>query len=151
MAIPYAENVSDVAAIEGRFAKTSEGARAVGNARFGCSSHLAKYILEITKHDEKKRAAMNLKFSEETLRILKKRGATLSFYDRREEPEETKMIEGMTIPWGIKQAVKRVEKTPDAIYHKGDIGKEPMIVLFGENAHALAKLAVEIAEKVKKG
>ena len=144
MAVPYAENIDDVAAIEGRIVKTHKGPKAVGKAGFGCSSHLAKYILEITKHDERKKAAINIKFAEETLKILKKHGMTLSSYDRKEEPEEIKNVEGMTIPWGVKEAIKRTRKTPDALYHRGDIGKEPMIVIFGERASALANFVVRI-------
>jgi hydroxymethylpyrimidine/phosphomethylpyrimidine kinase len=150
MAVPYAETIDDVAAIEGRIVKTHEGPRGVGKARFGSSSHLAKYILEITKHDERKKAAINVKFDEETLEILKKNGMTVSFYDRKEEPEEIKKIEGMTIPWGVKEAIKRTKKTPDALYHTGDMGKEPMIVVFGELASDLAKLAVRIIAEGKK-
>jgi hydroxymethylpyrimidine/phosphomethylpyrimidine kinase len=150
MAIPYAEGVNDVAAIEGRIIKTLEGVKAVGNIKFGCSSHLAKYILEINKHDEMKAAAINLKFSEEALKILEKQGMTISFYDRRKEPKEIKMVEGKTIPWGVKEAIKRVGKAPDVIYHKGDIGKEPMIVIFGEEASDLAKLAVLLADEMRR-
>jgi hydroxymethylpyrimidine/phosphomethylpyrimidine kinase len=151
MAIPYAENIDDIAAIEGRIVKVPKGPRAVSKAKFGCSSHLAKYILEITKHDERKTAAINLKFSDNTLKILEQQGMTISFYDRKKEPKEIKKVEGMTIPWGVKQAIKRVGKAPDAIYHRGDIGKEPMIVLFGEQAYSLARLVVQIASMTKKG
>jgi hydroxymethylpyrimidine kinase/phosphomethylpyrimidine kinase len=144
MAVPQAESIHDVAALEGRIVKTCEGPRAIGRAKFGCSSHLAKYILEITKHDERKRAAINIRFAEKTLEILKSLGMTLSFYDRKEEPEEIKNVEGMTIPWGVKEAMKRARQVPDAIFHRGDVGKEPMIVMFSERALALANLAVRI-------
>jgi len=148
MAAKYAENVNDVAAIDGRIVRTLSGVKAVGNPKFGCSRHLAKYLVEIVRHDEEKRAALNLKFSEETLKILEKRGLAISSYDRAKEPEETRRIEGMTIPWGVREAIKVVGEAPDVIYHKGDLGKEPMIVIFGKDAISLAKLVVEIvAEK----
>jgi len=151
MAIPYAEGIDDVAAIEGRIVKTSEGARAAGNPRFGCSSHLARYILEIIKHDESKRAAINLKFSNNILETLEELGVTISFYDRRKEPEEIKKVDGMTVPWGVKQAINRIGNVPDTIYHRGDVGKEPMIVILGQQAYDLAKhtarLAMEIGKK----
>lgn len=150
MAIPHAESIDDVAAIEGRIVKTSEGARAVGNPRFGCSSHLARYILEIIKHDENKRAVINLKFSDDILENLEKRGMTVSFYDRRKEPEEIKKVEGMTVPWGVKQAVNRIGKVPDVIYHRGDVGKEPMIVILGQQAYDLAKHTVQLAREIGK-
>jgi hydroxymethylpyrimidine/phosphomethylpyrimidine kinase len=148
MAVPYAEDLNDVAAVPGRLVKAYDHIRAVGHARFGASLHLARYILEIVKHKPTKRAAINLKFSQETLEILKRKNLTLSFYDRREEPEEIKKTEGMTIPWGVKQAIQRAGKVPDVIYHKGDIGKEPMIVILGEEASSLARFVLEIAREV---
>lgn len=149
MAIPYAEKVDDIAAIPGRLVKVPEGARSVAHPRFGCSSHLARYILEIMKDDPTRKAAINLKFSEEVLEILKGMNLELSFYDRREEPEEVKKLEGMSVPWGVTQAVKRLGKAPDVIYHKGDLGKEPMIVIFGREATELAELVLKVAAKVE--
>lgn len=149
MATRYAENVDDVAAIDGRIVRTLSGVRAVGIPKFGCSRHLAKYVIEAIKHDEDKRAAINLKFSEETLKILEKQGLIISFYDRTKEPEEAKKIEGMTIPWGVREAIKNIGKLPDVIYHKGDWGKEPMIVILGKDAVSLAKLVIEIAKEKK--
>ena len=150
MATPYAESVADVAAIEGRIVKTSEGAKAVGNPKFGCSSHLARYLLEIHKYDKNKMAVINLKFSEETLKILKDWGKTISFYDRTKEPEETKNVEGMTVQWGVREAIKQIGAVPDVIYHRGDVGKEPMIVVFGEQAYNLARLIVQLAREIGK-
>ncbi|MFB0514542.1 MAG: thiamine-phosphate synthase family protein, partial [Candidatus Bathyarchaeia archaeon] len=97
-----------------------------------------------------KKAAINLKFSEDILSFLKQHGLEISFYDREEEPEEIKKVEGMTIPWGVKEAIKRAGKVPDVIYHKGEIGKEPMIVIFGEQACDVAKLAIQLAKELKK-
>lgn len=151
MAIPYAETLEDVAAFPGRIVKCFKQARAVGCARFGASSHLAKYLINIMKHDARKRAAINVKYSEEVLRILEKRGLKASFYDRSQEPEEIKSKEGMTIPWGVEQAVKKIGFAPDVIYHMGDIGKEPMIVVFGEDAEKLADLAVDVSKELLKG
>ncbi|MCS7124464.1 MAG: bifunctional hydroxymethylpyrimidine kinase/phosphomethylpyrimidine kinase [Candidatus Bathyarchaeota archaeon] len=145
MAVKYAESVNDVAAIDGRIVRTLNGVRAAGNPKFGCSRHLAKYLVEVVRHDEDKRAAINLKFSEKTLKILEERGLTVSSYDRAKEPEEIKRVEGMTIPWGVREAIKSVGKVPDVIYHRGDVGKEPMIVVLGKDAVSLAKLVVEIA------
>ena len=150
MAVPYAESIDDIVAIDGRIVKTFEGVRAAGNPKFGCSSHLAKYIIEVIKHDETKRATINIKFSEDILKALQKRDMTISFYDRKKEPERTKKVEGMTVPWGIKEAIKKVGKAPDVIYHRGDVGKEPMIVIFGEQAYDLAKLVVQVAKEIKK-
>jgi len=49
----------------------------------------------------------------------------------------------------VKEAMKSVGKVPDVIYHRGDGGKEPMIVVFGRDAVSLATLVVEIAGEMK--
>jgi hydroxymethylpyrimidine/phosphomethylpyrimidine kinase len=150
MAVPYAEDLGDVAAIPGRLVKVFNHLKAAGYPSFGASTHLAKYILEIGRHDPSKRAAINLKFSEEVLNLLKGKNLAVSFYDRSEEPEEIKKMEGMTIPWGVKQAIKRIGKIPDVIYHRGDVGKEPMIVVIGKEASELARFVLEIAKEAAK-
>ena len=149
MAIPYAESLNDVAAIEGRLIRTSGKVRAVGNSSFGCSSHLARYLLAVTEHDPYRKAAINLIFSEDILGFLKQRGLEISFYNREEEPEEVKKVEGMTVPWGVREAIERAGKVPDVIYHRGEVGKEPMIVIFGEQACDVANLAIQLAKKVR--
>lgn len=149
MAIPYAESINDVAALPGRLVKVSSHAKALSCPRFGASAHLAKYVLEIMKHDPEKKAAINVKFSEETLSLLRRKKLKISFYNREEEPVGIKRVEGMTIPWGVNQAIKRIGKAPDAIFHKGDIGKEPMIVILGKEATQLAKFVAELATEIK--
>jgi hydroxymethylpyrimidine/phosphomethylpyrimidine kinase len=150
MAISYAGSLNDIAAIPGRLVKVFNRVKAVSYPRFGASTHLAKYILEIIKRDPEKRAAVNLKFSEEALSFLRHRNLTVSFYDRREEPEEIKKVEGMTVPWGVNQAIKKIGRVPDVIYHKGDVGKEPMIVILGKEASLLAEFVTEIAAEMMK-
>lgn len=149
MATPYPEDLDDVAAIPGRLVRVLNHLKASSYPRFGASSHLSKYILEIAQHDPNKRAAINLKLSEEALSLLQSRKLAISFYDRQEEPEDIKKIEGMTIRWGVNQAIKKIGKVPDAIYHKGDIGKEPMIVILGTQASSVAELVVQIAAEMK--
>lgn len=149
MALPYAESLEDVAAIPGRIMKAFSGVKSSSPPDFGASSHLARYILEVMKHDPNKRAAINIKFSERILDVLSGKGLKISFYDRSEEPEEIKLIEGMSIPWGVKVAIEKAGGVPDVIFHRGDVGKEPMIVLIGEDAVTLARIVVETACSIR--
>ena len=59
-------------------------------------------------------------------------------YDRSKEPQDVK-IRGSTVAWGIKTSIKDSKKSPDFIYHKGDFGKEPMIIVFGETPDIIIK------------
>ena len=151
MALPYAEVINDVVAIPGRLVRVFDKVKSRSCPKFGASSHLARYLLEALKYDKKKKAAINIRFSEEIINLLKEMNLKISFYDRGDEPEEIKHVEGMTIPWGVKQAITRVGEVPDVIYHKGDFGKEPMIVLLGEDPIKLARRIAEIALKLKDG
>ena len=63
-------------------------------------------------------------------------------YSRFDEPAKTKSKEGSTISWGIKGIIKSENKVPDMVFHTGEMGKEPMIMLFGKNPKdVLNKLA----------
>ena len=52
-------------------------------------------------------------------------------YDRSKESKKSRASENTSISWGISNSLKT--KLPDVIYHKGDIGKEPMILIFGKD------------------
>jgi hydroxymethylpyrimidine/phosphomethylpyrimidine kinase len=148
MALPYASSPEDIAAMIGRVVKMERGVRASGCPEFGASRHVARTILAVMRFDPEKRAAINLRYSEEIVKACQELGLVTSFYDRREEPPEIKAKEGMTTAWGAEQAVKRVGKVPDAIYHFGDWGKEPMVTLLGRTAVEVAEKAVGVAKKL---
>lgn len=54
-----------------------------------------------------------------------------------------KKKEGSSVTWGTLQALSKNPRA-DIIYHKGDIGKEPMITVFCKNP---GKVAAKIKEK----
>ena len=41
--------------------------------------------------------------------------------------------------WGVNQATKDLKIPPDIIFHEGDFGKEPMILVFGKNPSDVIK------------
>ena len=148
MAVSYAVDHLDVAAVDGRLTRQMNGVRAAGCPRFGASRHIASTILAVMEFDKRKRAALNLKYSTEIVEACKAVGLTVSFYDRREEPEDIKRMEGMTTKWGAGEAVKREGDVPDVIYHLGDWGKEPMLVLVGETATQVAGWTIQVMERL---
>ncbi len=153
MSLPklYAKGIEDVAGIPGRIVKVGNKIKASSPPEFGASKHVAKAILKAMEYNPAIRAAANIKYSEEILNIIKRLGFTISFYDRRKEPPEIKAKEGATIPWGIDEAIKACGgKVPDIIYHLGDWGKEPMIIIFGNDAIDVAHKIIKIAKELKK-
>ena len=96
----------------------------------GGSKHVASAICAIRGRFPQVRSAINIRYSQETLSLLIKAGFTLVFYDRTMEPPAIKES-GSSISWGVSQAVASCADPPDAVCHRGDFGKEPMIILFG--------------------
>jgi len=145
---PYAKTVEDVAGIPGRIVRTKRGVKASSYPEFGASSHVARAVLKVMEYDPTYRAAMNIKYSNEIIKICRELGYTISYYDRREEPSEIKEKEGATIPWGVEQAIRRIGKIPDVVYDPGGFGKEPMIKIFGKDAVDVANKVIAIALKL---
>ena len=150
MALSGAEGVEDVAGIPGRIVKIYDEVRASDHPWFGASHHVARAILTAMKHDPRIRSAMNLRYGRELVETARKLGWSISFYDRREEPEEIKRMEGMTIPWGVETAIKRLGKVPDIIYHEGDWGKEPMLLILGRDPLEVVQKAEKLAQEAFK-
>ncbi|WP_297518141.1 bifunctional hydroxymethylpyrimidine kinase/phosphomethylpyrimidine kinase [Thermococcus sp.] len=125
---------NEVFAVKGRIVRYGETVKPVGPVEPGASDHLRRALLRTREFYPEVRAVLNLKYSEELVEKAKKLGLIVSFYDRREEPEEVKQAERGTMEWGIESAVKRVRERPDLVYHLGDWGKEPMVLVFGGSA-----------------
>ena len=140
-AIPNAERIGDVAGVSGRIVKLGDKCVAVSSIKFGSSRHVASSILEYMKTNQLVRSALNIKNDEKILRTCKKL-YRVSHYERKREPKTVKRTEGKSVSWGISRALGR---NPDAeiIYHSGDIGKEPMIIIFGYSPQ-------EVVDKVKR-
>ncbi len=142
-AIPNAQDIMDVVGIPGRIAKVGNRLKANSCPSPGGSRHVANAVLTLSSINPSIRAAMNIAYSETLIELAKKIGLSVSSYDRREEPEDVKKKEGMTIIWGVRRAYESAGRITDLIYHKGDWGKEPMILIIGRNAE-------EVVEKFSK-
>jgi hydroxymethylpyrimidine/phosphomethylpyrimidine kinase len=126
------KSIKDILGISGRIVKTGNAVAMAGDLSYGGSKHVATALITINKKYPDICSAINLKYNEKTISKLKKAGLLISSYDRSAEPKNVKNKEGSSIGWGIKHAIKNLEEPPDVIYHKGDFGKEPMIIIFGK-------------------
>lgn len=147
--IPGAKEIDDVCGVEGRVTEVAGKPRAAGCPSFGASSHLARLVIEVMKHKPHLRAALNVKYSPETLEACRRLGFKLACFDRRMEPENVQSIEGRSLTWGVQEALKNFEGDPDAIYDEGGVGKEPMIRLLGRSALEVVKKARKIASELE--
>ena len=142
-ALPGASSTSDVAGFPGRITVVEGRLYAASKPEFGASSHMARVVLEAMRHDPRVRSAINIRYSRDLVRRAAEAGLTVACFSRGEEPEEVKRIEGMSLRWGVLEAVKRTGKVPDVIYDEGEPGKEPMIRILGKDPW-------DILEKLKK-
>jgi hydroxymethylpyrimidine/phosphomethylpyrimidine kinase len=150
MALPEPKTLEDVAAIPGRIVNAMGRAKASGCPKFGASRHLASTLLAVSDYTPSVRAALNIKFDENLLEAARRLGYICSDYDRSKEPPEVKAAEGETTKWGAREAIKKVGAIPDIIFHRGDWGKEAMIVILGKDAVDAVKKALKIIEAAER-
>lgn len=132
ISITKPKSIKDILGISGRIVKAGTKVIVAGDLQFGGSKHVATALLTVNKKFPHTKSAINIKYQEKTLKKIYKRKFVVADYDRNSEPKNVK-IKGSSIKWGINTAIKNLNKSPDIIFHKGDFGKEPMIIIFGEN------------------
>ena len=137
------KSINAILGISGRIVKTGKHVMVAGNLTYGGSKHVATALLIINKKYPQIRSAINLKYQTSTISKIKKSKLMVSSYDRSQEPKNVK-LKSSTIEWGIKSAIKNSKKVSDVIYHKGDFGKEPMIIIFGETPNNVLKKILKI-------
>jgi hydroxymethylpyrimidine/phosphomethylpyrimidine kinase len=52
-------------------------------------------------------------------------------FDRRDEPQGVKELEGATLEWGTNMVLSQSKTIPDIIFDTGDAGREPMVRVLG--------------------
>jgi len=134
----------DVLGISGRIVKAGKDIVVAGNLEYGGSKHVGSALLEINKKFPHIRSAVNIKYNSNLINRCRKKSLVVQSYDRTKEPHKIKRKENLSISWGIKQVIKNYKKAPDIIYHKGDFGKEPMIMIFGSDPSKVVEKVVKI-------
>jgi hydroxymethylpyrimidine kinase / phosphomethylpyrimidine kinase / thiamine-phosphate diphosphorylase len=134
------KSLIDVAGVLGRITNIGSRIRIPNVVEFGASGHMANAVIAANQSNHSIRSAINIKNNNEILNICKT-NFICSFYSRVEERNENKEKEGLSISWGVKNAMQKI-KNAEIVFHNGDYGKEPMIVIFGKDPF-------EIIEKIK--
>ena len=131
-------STKEVLGIEGRIVKVGTHVEVVGDLVYGGSKHVATAVIAVNSKFSHINSAINLKYQESTIAKIKKLRLKVLEYDRDKEPIKIKS-HGSTMKWGIEKAIKNSTKAPDVVFHKGDWGKEPMIIIFAENPENIIK------------
>ena len=74
MARENAQSVEDVVGVPGRITTINGRAKAFTMPDWGASSHMARLVLEVMKHDPERRSALNLRYNTVTIEICEKLG-----------------------------------------------------------------------------
>jgi len=135
------KGIMDVLGISGRLVKSGKDVVTAGEIVYGGSQHVGTAVIQVSKKFPEIRSGLNIKYDPKIISRAKKSKFTVLSYDRSKEPKKSKQKENSSISWGISNSLNA--KSPDVIYHKGDIGKEAMILIFGKNPS-------EVIQKVSK-
>ena len=135
------KGIMDVLGISGRLVKSGKDVVTAGEIVYGGSQHVGTAVIQVSKKFPEIRSGLNIKYDPKIISKAKKSKFTVLSYDRSKEPKKSKQKENSSISWGISNSLNA--KSPDVIYHKGDIGKEAMILIFGKNPS-------EVIQKVSK-
>ncbi|MBN1280263.1 MAG: bifunctional hydroxymethylpyrimidine kinase/phosphomethylpyrimidine kinase [Candidatus Thermoplasmatota archaeon] len=128
-ALPLASTRDEVCAIDGRIIKHKERPLLCGTLEFGVSKHVASIVLAAMEFNPTIRSALNIRFTQKTVDLCGTIGLVIGTFERTHEPATAVS----TMDWGTKQAITTLGRTPDIIYDKGGMGKEPMIRILGTN------------------
>ena len=134
------KNIKNVLGISGRLVKSGNNVIQAGDLVFGGSQHVATALIEVSKKFPEIRSAINIKYEPKLITKAKKRKMSVLTYNRKKESKNSKLKENSSISWGVSSCLK--SEMPDMIYHKGDLGKEPMIIVFGNTP-------TEVVKKIK--
>ena len=141
---------NDVLAVEGRITVVGGRPHASGPVKFGASSHMARFIIQVHDAYPSIRAGINFandpkltKFIEEYCR---KRNWLLIPIDRSHEPDEIKEEEEASMPWKAGEVIRlSAGRMPKMIYENGAVGKEPVTAILGEDPIEVARAMCELA------
>lgn len=120
-----------VLGIRGRLVRTGNSVVRAGVIAVGGSKHVASAVCAARARFPGLRSAVNIRYSPDILAAMVREGFVVLFYDRAQEPPSIKES-GSSVAWGVSEAVSEADAAPDAVCHRGDFGKEPMILVFGE-------------------
>ncbi len=151
--IGYALSLSfredDIAAFPGRLIRVDDQVMRVRDAAFGASYNIARVILSAMQCDPSCRAAMNIRYSGETVSIAERLGFSIASFDRSEEPSLSGDNAGAALEWGTSRVLAGRNDVPDLIFDRGGQGKEAMIRVFGKSPLDVVEKVITISRALR--
>ena len=146
-ALPYSRGLEHVAAFPGRILKTPQGTIIPAPPAFGGSRHIAAVILTAAERFPHLRSAMNIRYVEGIEDMAPTLHLHYASFDRAQEPAEVKAREGGTLAWGVASVLDNLpswQQPPDLVGDRGEVGKESMLRILGEDPMRVAEKALAL-------
>ncbi|MFW6018905.1 MAG: thiamine-phosphate synthase family protein [Halapricum sp.] len=124
--LPDADGIDDVAAVPGRILDLKGRAHVPGDPEFGVSEHVAGVLLAARASGSDARAALNVRYTPETVEQLEARELTVAQFDAERETAAA-----------VSEALASVPDV-DVLYQTGGFGVEPVVYVLGPDAPTVA-------------
>jgi predicted fused transcriptional regulator/phosphomethylpyrimidine kinase/predicted transcriptional regulator len=134
MALPDADDETDVAAVPGRIHAMRGRVNVPANPEFGASHHVATTLLAATSADPTVRGAVNLATSDDLLAGVPE-GTTTAVFDAEYENRRRRLDDLFS------------DGVPGVLYHRGAFGVEPITYVLGTDAVDAVERAVSIVAR----
>lgn len=147
----HPKSPADVIAIEGRITIRNGLPFAAGKPKFGASSHMARFIIELNKAEATIRSGINFVSSPEIEQFLveycQEKDWALSIVNRGNEPDSAKEKEGASMSWKVAEGIRTSGGKPFKIYcENGAIGKEDVGVIVGADPIQVVNEFIELVK-----
>ncbi len=136
MALDGARNIQEVAGIPGRLTHVFGKITAPAYPAWGASLYTATILLEIMKLDSSRRAAMEIKYSDERVLLIRDSGISICHLKIDEKSSLQEMLNNCMVEGSL----------PDAFYTVGGFAREGAIIITGGDAVEVAERIVQIAD-----
>ncbi|NLO20728.1 MAG: hypothetical protein GX119_01840 [Syntrophomonadaceae bacterium] len=134
MALADAKNVNEIAGIPGRLTEVFGRITAAAYPAWGASKNTARILLAVMKLDSSRRAVMEIKYSEELLKIIQAHGiSTALLQSGCESLDQT--LDSCMID----------QQLPPVLYTAGGFAREGAIIVTGVNAVEVTQMVSKIA------
>ncbi|RDI71886.1 bifunctional hydroxymethylpyrimidine kinase/phosphomethylpyrimidine kinase [Halopelagius longus] len=144
-ATPYAERPDELAAVEGRIARTKSGVRPNRGVRVGASSHLSEFLLAVREVDSTARFAANCRFDDDVADAMDALGWSVARVESAGEDGDG----GESVSRAaVRRAVEPPTETPAAVVDGGAVGREPLARVVAADADTLAGRLTSLAAEL---
>lgn len=133
--LPNATSIDDVVAVPGRILDVKGRATVPAEPEFGASGHVASVLLAARETGSDARAALNIKYSKETIDHLEAMGMQTAAFDPESE-----------LVAAIDEATDGTNDSVDVLYQSGGFGIEPAVYLLGRDATTTAETARDLID-----